>query len=112
MEKVPLIRLTWHGHETIAVLPKLLDEAEEIEIALPLDYNHSLFHTLHPEARPADLENIDAQGGPELLSRIATVSGLEELAELVEVLTEAQASVRVSSPPTLLITTKQNAKTQ
>lgn len=104
MEKEPLIRLTWHGHETISVLPKLLDEAEEIEIALPLDYNHSLFQLLHPEARPADLENIDVQGGPELLARIATVSGLEEFAQLVEVLTETGVSIQVSSPPTLLIT--------
>lgn len=104
MEKEPLIRLTWHGHETISVIPKLLDETEEIEIALPLDYNHSLFHALHPDARPADLENIDAQGGPELLARIAKVRGLEELAQLVDVLKNARASVRVSSPPTLLIT--------
>lgn len=104
MKKEPLIRLTWHGHETIEVIPKLLEEAEEIEIALPLDYNHSLFHALHPDARPADLENIDAQGGPELLVHIARVSGLEELSRLVDVLEKVQASIRVSSPPTLLIT--------
>ena len=108
MEKEPLIRLTWHGHETITVIPKLLDEAEEIEIALPLDYNHSLFHALHPDARPADLEDIDAQGGPELLARVATVSGLNELAQLVEVLKQVQASIRVSSPPTILITVPNN----
>lgn len=104
MEKEPLIRLTWHGHETIAVVPKLLEEAEQIEISLPFDYNHALFRVLHPDARAADFEDIDTQGGPELLTKIATVSGLEELAELTQVLSSVQASVRIISPPTLLIT--------
>ncbi len=108
MEKEPLIRLTWHGHETVAVIPALLQEAEQIEISLPLDYNHALFETLHPEAQAADLEDIDAQGGPELLSRIATVSGLEELGKLIEVLGKANATLRVFSPPTLLISISYN----
>lgn len=104
MEKEPLIKLTWHGHETVAVIPKLLEEAEKIEIILPFDYNHALFRALHPDARAADFEDIDTQGGPELLSQMATVSGLEGLEELIEVLSGVHASVRVISPPTLLIT--------
>ena len=103
MDKEPLIRLTWHGHETVSLIPGLLNEFEQIEITLPLEYNHALFEKLHPDARPADLEDIDAHGGAELLSRIATVSGLEELENLTEPLNNAQASVRIISPPTLLI---------
>lgn len=103
MDKEPLIRLTWHGHETVSLVPGLLNEFEQIEISLPLEYNHALFETFHPDARVADLENIDAHGGPELFSRIATVSGLEELENLTGVLNNAQASVHIISPPTLLI---------
>jgi len=103
MDKEPLIRLTWHGHETVSLIPGLLNEFEQIEISLPLEYNHALFETLHPDARAADLENIDAHGGPELLARIATVSGLEELENLTGLLNNARASVRIISPPTLLI---------
>lgn len=104
MEKEPLIRLTWHGHETVALIPKLLEEAERIEIILPFDYNHALYHALNPDAQAADFEDIDNQGGPELLSQIATVSGLDELERLTEILRNVQASVRITSPPTLLIT--------
>ena len=103
MNKEPLIRLTWHGHETVSLIPELLNEFEQIEVTLPFEYNHALFEKLHPGTRAADLEDIDAHGGPELLSRIATVSGLDELEILTEPLNSAQASVRIISPPTLLI---------
>jgi hypothetical protein len=34
VEKEPLIKLTWHGHETVESIPALLDQAEQIEIIL------------------------------------------------------------------------------
>ena len=104
MDKEPLIRLTWHGHETVSLIPGLINEFEKIEITLPLEYNHALFEKLHPDARAADLEDIDAHGGPELLSRIATISGLEEMEKLTKDLHAVQAEVHIVSPPTLLIT--------
>ena len=104
MEKEPLIKLTWHGHETVASIPALLDQAGQIEIILPLNYNHALFHRLHPHAPPAELETIDVSGGPELLAKIATINGLEELDALAGTLTATQALVRVVSPPKVVIT--------
>jgi hypothetical protein len=103
MKKEPLIRLTWRGHETIALIPRLLDQTEQVEIALPADYNHALFHALNPDAPPSAPEDIDASGGPELLADIARIRGLEELATLTGVLSKVQASVRLVSPPTLVI---------
>ncbi|MGH8763446.1 MAG: hypothetical protein ACREUR_09485 [Nitrosospira sp.] len=104
MEKEPLIELPWHGHETIESIPALLDQAEQIKITLPENYNHALYRTLHPGAPRVQLEEIDASGGPELLADVATVSGLEELSTLTGALTEAQATVQVVSPPTVVIT--------
>jgi hypothetical protein len=104
MEKEPLIKLPWHGHETIASIPSLLDKGDRIEILLPSNYNHALFRVLHPGEPPAQLEEIDVSGGPELLAKIATVTGLEEFATLTQTLASADARVQVVSPPKVLIT--------
>lgn len=103
MDREPLIELMWHGRETIEAVKELLNQTEQIEIELPDNYNHSLFRALHPDASAAELEDIDDSGGPELLTDIATVSGLEELAELVGALTAARASIQIVSPPKLVI---------
>jgi hypothetical protein len=103
MEKEPLIKLPWRGRETIESIPLLLEGAQRIEITLPSNYNHALFETLHPGEPPAQLEEIDAAGGPELLAHIAAVSGLEEFRLLTGPLTAARARVRVSSPAKVFI---------
>jgi hypothetical protein len=103
MEKEPLIKLTWRGHETIESIPPLLGDARQIEIILPANYNHSLFCALHPDEPPAQLEEINASGGPELLAVIATVKGLEEFIALARALTTAHIEVQVVSPPSVII---------
>jgi hypothetical protein len=103
MEKEPWIRLIWHGHETIASLPVLLEQTEQIGIDLPVNYNHALFRRLHPQAHTAGVENIDRSGGPELLAEIAAIAGLEGFAALTEALTTAGATVQVVSPPQVII---------
>lgn len=104
MEKDPSIKLTWRGHETIESIPALLDHARKLEITLPSNYNHSLFIALHRDEPAAQLEEISASGGPELMARIATVSGLEEFAALTRPLSAARATVQVESPPKVIIT--------
>ncbi|SDA16369.1 hypothetical protein SAMN05216428_105154 [Nitrosospira sp. Nsp11] len=103
MEKEPLIKLTWRGHETIESIPPLLSDARQIEIILPTNYNHSLFCALHPGEPPAQLEEINTSGGPELLAAIATVKGLEEFIALARALTTAHIEVHVVSPPSVII---------
>jgi hypothetical protein len=98
-----LIKLTWGGRDTVETVKRIIDQAEQIQISLPTDYNHVLFRTLYPGLPAAEPEDIAAQGGAELLERIATISGLEELAALTGVLADARARVRVVSPPTLVL---------
>ncbi|MFN2329852.1 MAG: hypothetical protein ABR612_13125 [Chromatocurvus sp.] len=102
-DKEPLIRLVWNGAATTAEIAELLDLAEQIEITLPANYNHALFRTLHPDAPVSALEDLDTRAGPELLADIATVRGLENLAALTDTLIDAQATLHLLSPPTLLI---------
>ena len=103
MEKEPLIKLTWRGRETIESIPPLLGDARQIEIILPANYNHSLFCALHPDEPPAQLEEINASGGRELLSVIATVKGLEEFAALAKAPATGHIGVEVTSPPRVVI---------
>lgn len=104
MEREPILRLVWRGDETVRLVPSLLQHAEEIEITLPASYNHALFRALRPDAPDGALEELDADGGPEVLAAFAKVKGLEAVARLGHALRDAQASVQVVSPPTLLIT--------
>ncbi|MCO6411415.1 MAG: hypothetical protein J5I92_01600 [Thiogranum sp.] len=103
MEKEPLMSVTWRGRETIAAVMQLLNQAEQIEILLPANYNHTLFSTFNPDAPPSALEDIDISGGPQLLEEIAAIRGLEELAELAQPLRDAGASVQLVSPPKVII---------
>ena len=103
MDKEPLIKLTWRGRETVESVPSLLDRAEQIEIALPPGYNHSLFCVFHPHAPPSQFENIKISGGPHLLERVASIKGLEEFKALVEPLNALGATVQVMSPPKVII---------
>jgi hypothetical protein len=103
VDKQPLISLTWNGRDTAAVIPELIGLAEKIEIILPASYNHALFRALNPDAPDSALEDIDTRAGPELLAHIAAVHGLEDLAALTDVLVDARATLRLVSPPTLVI---------
>ncbi len=103
MEKQPLVSLTWHGHETVAAIPEMLEVTERIEVMLPADYNHALFRALNPDASTADLEQLDVRGGPELLTEMARVNGLQELEMLIDALHAARAQVQIVSPPMLVI---------
>lgn len=104
MEKTPSITLPWHGQETIESIPQLLEHSQQIEVVLPDSYNHALFTALHPDAPPAQLEDMDSSGGPELLGAIAKVKGLEGFAQLMDDAAIADAIVQVVTPARILIT--------
>lgn len=103
MDKTPSITLPWRGPETIESIPQLLDHAQQIEIVLPDSYNHALFTALHPDAPPAQLEDMNSSGGPELLAAVAGVKGLEGFQELVDAAAAVNAIVEVSTPATIVI---------
>jgi hypothetical protein len=104
MDKEPLIELPWRGQETIANTPRLLDKARQVKITLPDNYNHSLFSVFHPDAPPGHPEAVDVSGGAELLAAVASIRGLEGIAQLADGLPTEELSVRVVSPPAIVMT--------
>jgi hypothetical protein len=104
MDKEPLIELPWRGQETIASVPRLLDKARQVKITLPANYNHSLSSVFHPDAPPGQPEAVDVSGGAELLAAVASIKGLEGIAQLADGLPTEELSVRVVSPPAIVMT--------
>ena len=103
MNKAPSIKLTWHGLETVESIKKLLDDVKEIKVVLPFNFNHAIFHELCPDSTSAEMEDINISGGAEIISKLANLSGLEEMEGLVEILDTAKAKVRIISPPMVII---------
>jgi len=93
--KVPN-RLTWRGTKTVVDVARKLAERKAVVLTLPWSYHHALC------ARLSDAEVhgvLDVSGGPELLARLAEITGLHDLAELRAPVTLAGAGVRIHSPP-------------
>jgi hypothetical protein len=102
--KIPdVIRLTWHGLESIEAAKEALQRHGNVELQLPDDFHHTLFVHLHPGSAPVGSEQVDETGGAELLSRIAEINGLTGIANLVAAVTESRAKVRVISPSPKII---------
>lgn len=105
-----VVKLTWHGEETVEAVLEHIGAAQHIEVIFPSNYNHALFRALNPEASEGAAEDLDAQGGAEVLTRMARVSGLESLARLRQALGNAGARIELYSPPRLIITFKQTGE--
>ena len=88
-------RLLWRGRETIDHALSLIESHASIEFQLASEYHHALFRAVYPAASPGALEEIDADGGPELLAKVATINGLEDMEALVSPLRKVRAAVRI-----------------
>lgn len=77
-------------------------ERRPVEIALPLEVHYALSSHLRPLAPPVAAERVDAEGGAELIGRVATITGLKDLAKLRTAVRQARYRVRVTSPEPLL----------
>ena len=97
------LEFIWRGEETIRQVQPLIGTAERIEIELPANYNHALFSRFHPDSAPDELEQLDIRGDAHLLGDIAEIKGLEAIAALVQRARETAASVRLISPPRVVI---------
>jgi hypothetical protein len=88
----------WRGRATLDDLIATLRDRGAVVLDLAPDFHHSLFVHLCPDASPGDPEQVDVEGGVDLLLRVAETSGLESLSELLPVLRAARAQIRVESP--------------
>jgi hypothetical protein len=95
--------LRWRGRESVRALQSLLEHTDRIVIALPADYNHALYSLLDEEDSTDDAEEIEASGGVDLLRRIASIRGLQELHRLADTMEPKILSVQVHSPPSIVL---------
>jgi len=102
MSHTATVRLTWRGAKTVQSVASFLERQGNVSLGLAPDLHHSLFVHLHPQAPPGLPEEVDIQGGAELLSRVAQIAGLEEIARLVPALQAANAQVQVLSPAPII----------
>lgn len=97
---------TWRGKQTVDEILSRLTPPARVEIMLPENYNHALFAVLSPEANVAQTEAANArtealkiEGDVALVTKVAKIRGLEDLAALIEPLSKLEATVTVLSPP-------------
>lgn len=102
MTEIEVIRLMWGGRETAAHVLDALQRDANVEIALPGSMHHALFSHLFPDATTAIPEQLDIAGGAELIATLATLAGLEALAELTDPLARAGYRMQLRSPGPVL----------
>lgn len=100
--RLDALRLTWSGKDTSAHAIEAMQRRAKVEIALPASIHHALYSRLNPRADTAAMEAVDASGGAELVATLATLTGLEAMAELAEPLTRWGYRVHVISPGPVL----------
>jgi hypothetical protein len=102
MTRTEVIKVTWGGHETAASMSEALLRHARVDIVLPASMHHAIVRHLNPDAELADPQALDVSGGAELVSLLATVDGLEALAELAEPAERAGYRLHLRSPAPVL----------
>ena len=109
MSKAGRIELAWEGEETVAACRDAMKRGAEVEIGLAVGLHHALFRHLHPDDARGMPEDLEEEGGPQLLRRIAAVAGLEELARLERPAKLARYRVRLVSPDPRVLLVRRRA---
>lgn len=102
MADTEVIMLTWGGRETAATAIQALRRRAKVEITLPANIHHGLFRRLYPDAAVTAPEGVNVFGGAELIAPLATLAGLEAMAELAEPLTHSGYRLQLRSPSPVL----------
>jgi hypothetical protein len=90
-------RLTWRGPKSVGEVVRKLAMRKPVVVSLPWSFHHALCVQLCDYAKLHG--RLDVSGGPELLARLAEMTGLHPVAELLEPARVAGAAVRIHSPP-------------
>ena len=88
----------WRGRETLAEVKAAIARGDAVEILLPPETHHALYMHIYPQGRSCDSAAIDASNGTELLRSIATVAGLQDLAELEQAVRLSGYRIALTSP--------------
>jgi hypothetical protein len=95
---VNIVTLRWDGAPSVKAARSAMRNGDRVDIDLPLETHHALYRHLNPEAPRGPDEEIDASDSVELLARVATVAGLEELAQLGPAVRRGRYRVQLTGP--------------
>lgn len=93
-----IVTLRWDGTPSVKAARGAMRNGDRVEIDLPLETHHALYRHLNPDAPRGPDEEIDAADSVELLARVATVAGLEELAQLGPAVRRGRYLVQLTGP--------------
>lgn len=99
--RISSYHLTWAGSPSISQLTANLFKRKRTVLRLPIAYHPAISACLYPGSRGR--KSIDRTGNASLLSRIAEVEGLGELARLVTIMEMVGARLRLRSPAPHLV---------
>ena len=99
-----IVRVRWNDVRAIEQAAGVLREHGCVQLDLPADFHHAVYRHIHPRADQGSTEIIDTRGGAELLSAVAEIRHLSDLASLTELVAQAGGTVHIQSPaPRILI---------
>jgi hypothetical protein len=90
--------LVWPGAESMSKLKRALQEKRQIELVLSAGLHNAFFIRFGANAPPESAGQVDVQGGPELISQIKGIAGLEPLGDLEQPLRAGSWRVTITSP--------------
>lgn len=93
------LRVSWTGIGPIDEVERTLRDRGRVDVELPAEFHHAIYAHFHPGGRRgAHAEQLDEEGGAELLGRVAEVGQLAAIAGLIPLVTERHGNVHVYSP--------------
>lgn len=96
--------LLWHGAQTIEAAAAALSNHANVALHLPANFHHAVVAQFRSRNTQTPNEVVDVIGGAELLAKLSSIRGLEEIAGLEAPVQEAHAAVHIVSPsPTIAI---------
>lgn len=98
-----IAHVRWNDVQAVEQAAGILRERGCVQFDLPADFHHAIYRHIYPRAEAGQTEIIDAHGGAELLSTVAEIRLLNELASLTELVTEAGGTVHIQSPAPRII---------
>ena len=99
----PVNRVRWSGTVSVAEVEATLERCGHVEIQLPPDFHHALYVRINPDAGVARVEQIDVSDGLDLLHKVASIRGLDDINALEATVRDHHARVHLLSPVPLII---------
>lgn len=103
------IRVRWTGTGPIDAVEDTLRHCGRVDVELPAEFHHAIYTHFRPGTYEAHAEQLDEEGGAELLWRVAEVGQLHAIADLIPLVTERHGHVHVYSPAPHILIRLENA---